>query len=225
MKISNALLTNILTLFCVVWFVALTAAEGNDTGVVNDEIVSGADYSPEFSAQILETVRPVVILGAFATAEEPQLSTEVDSKCPLTSSINQRFEFNSAEKVYFGLAIKNRSNAQRSLTVIFVVSGRNLILNESMKITIPSGGTCLPFTSLPTGIPDGLYKLSGGLLGRGSANIIVSLDDDNPLPGSTPVTSPAHEATPTPTATPPISTPEPSVTATPVPTGTPTPLT
>lgn len=137
------------------------------------------------------TRRNIVVMGAFATLEEPKLSTEKDSGCPLGFNINQRYVFSTSEKVFIGLAIKNATPNSKSLKVSFLVTGP-LILKKTLDITIAADSICLPVINLPIEIPTGLYKIFGFVPGRGEADAIIEFRDDlaTPTPAPLPIPTP-----------------------------------
>ncbi len=147
----------------------------------------------------------LTVLGAFATSDEPELSTELESSCSLDKSINQRFLFSTAEKVFFGMVIRNVGVDSKNITVSFKVTGP-LVLNEDINITVPAESICLAFTNLPVELPEGVYKLSSAVSGLGKAGLLIVFEDDfnfstpiqTPIVTSTPASTPVVTPTPTP---------------------------
>lgn len=163
------------------------ASEIND---LRDEIEEGDILDEISKVRLLPgTRRNIVVMGAFATLEEPKLSTEVDSSCPIGFNINQRYVFSTSEKVFIGLAIKNTAPNSKSLKVAFLVTGP-LILKKTLDITIAADSICLPVINLPTDIPTGLYKIFGFVPGRGEADAIIEFRDDLATPTPTPMPTP-----------------------------------
>lgn len=152
----------------------------------------------------------LVILGAFATAEEPILPTDTASKCPTSPFINERFIYAPEEKVFIGLAIANTSGDTKDILVAFNVTGP-IILSEEIEATIAPESICLVSTNLPRDVPAGVYKINGIVRGRGGALLKILFDDDFQVPTPVPTPTPA----PTPviifiTPTPVVATPTPA---------------
>lgn len=177
--------------------IVIAADEIDDYNEIDDEgyFSNESDFEPELFPLIPDTKRNIVVMGAFATTDEPLLSTEDNSNCSISSAVEQEYEFSTGEKVFFGLAIKNTTTSSKNLKVLFLVTGP-IIQKIVTEVTIPAESICMPFTNLPKEIPEGLYKISGFVPGRGRASIIIDFTDRviTPTPATTP--TPVPEPTP-----------------------------
>ena len=183
-----------------------------------DDISAHAKFPPDLDPVLVGIRKDIVVLGAFATVEEPQFSTAFASDCPITSIIAERYVFFTEELVFIGVALKNKTDESKTVEIKFSVNGP-IILNESIETTIPANSVCLPFINLPIFIPEGFYDIAAIVESGGRTSMTIEFRDDLVIP--TPLTSqtltpePTKEPAPTPIATP-IATPTPIPEPTPI---------
>ncbi len=174
---------------------------GINIEIIKESVSPNAEELPIGLPIVPDTKRQIIVMGAFATLEQPKLSTAAASNCALDPFIKQRYLFPTFHPFFLGVAIKNRTTRPRTLQVRFNVSGPSQ-LEETKTITVPAGSVCLTDIDVIFSVP-GSYKLTTSipLKGRhGKAEMFFDLSDNAPIP-----------------------TPEPTATATPAPTGTATP--
>lgn len=183
----------------------------------NEDISAQAKFPPDLNPVLVGIRKDIVVMGVFATVEEPQFSTVIASDCPITSIIAERYVFFTEELVFIGVALKNKTEESKTVEVKFAVDGP-IKFDESIETTIPANSVCLPFTNLPIFIPEGFYNITCIVESGGRASMTIEFRDDLVIP--TPLTSqtPTPELTPEPTQKPaatPIVTPTPEQTSEP----------
>ena len=107
---------------------------------------------------------PIVVMGAFATAEEP--TTE---PIPLT------YEYPTFSKFYVGIVVINTSDRDKDVTVTFELSGIRSG-KEDAEFTIPGESTFLAYIDDTLGRP-GFYTYKTGIKNVGSSKITLMLTE------------------------------------------------
>lgn len=106
----------------------------------------------------------MVVMGAFATAEEPTAEP-----IPLI------FEFPTFSRFYVGIVIINNSDKDKDVTVTFELSGiRNG--KENAEFTVPEESTFLAYIDDTLG-RTGFYTYKIGIKNVGSSNITLMLTE------------------------------------------------
>lgn len=106
----------------------------------------------------------MVVMGAFATAEEPT-----------TEPIPLVYEYPTFSRFYVGIAIINNSDRDKDVTVTFELSGLRSG-KEDAEFTVPGESTFLAYIDDTLGRP-GFYTYKIGVKNSGSSKITVMLTD------------------------------------------------
>ncbi len=108
----------------------------------------------------------LVVMGAFATAEEPT-----------TEPISLIYEYPTFSRFYVGIVIVNTSDRDKDATVVFGLSGLRSG-KEEVVFTIPGESTFLAYIDDTLGRP-GFYTYKVGVKNLGSSKITLMLEDSD----------------------------------------------
>jgi hypothetical protein len=106
----------------------------------------------------------LVVMGAFATADEPT-----------TEPIPLKHEYSTFSRFYVGIVIVNTSDRDKDATVTFELSGLRSG-KEDAKFTIPGESTFLAYIDDTLGRP-GFYTYKVGIKNSGNSKITVMLGE------------------------------------------------
>lgn len=107
---------------------------------------------------------PMVVMGAFATTEEPT-----------TEPIPLSYEYPTFSRFYVGIVIINSSDRDKDVTVTFELSGIRSG-KEDAEFTIPGESTFLAYIDDTLGRP-GFYTYKAGIKNVGSSKITLMMTE------------------------------------------------
>lgn len=106
----------------------------------------------------------VVLLGAFATSDEPT-----------TQPIYLNFEYTTFNKFYLGVVVINTSNDKKDVVVTFELSGPRRGKEEE-EITVPANSSYVAYIYDIIGRP-GIYTFQGGIKDGESSKIKLLFEE------------------------------------------------